>query len=94
MIRVLLFALPFVAFYFLMKYLKARKREDREEEAQIESSIGHFAMAGIALLLAVFGYMAFFSEDTRGVDYVPPQEIDGEIKPGHIEKKDPEGQND
>jgi len=88
MIRVLLFILPFVAFYFLMKYLKARKRADSEEEAQIEGNIGNLALAGIALLLTVFGYMAFFGVGSRGVDYVPPQEIDGEIKPGHIEEKD------
>ncbi|MCK5574214.1 MAG: hypothetical protein KAI28_00295 [Sphingomonadales bacterium] len=87
LLRGLLFLLPFILFYVLVKVLRARSRGEALDDHTVR--LVRVAMGAIVLTV-VLG--AVWRLTHQGADpsmkYIPPQVVDGEVQPGHFEKKD------
>jgi hypothetical protein len=86
-IRLLLFALPFLIFFLVMRMLKRRIKDGDKNEPELERRIGYASIAGVVVLLGGIGYILATSSSNKDQTYIPPKEVDGEIVPGHFEDK-------
>lgn len=87
LIRLLLFILPFVIFFLIMRMLKRKIQDGDKDEPELERRIGYFSIGAIVVLLGGFVYIIATSDTNTDQIYVPPKEVDGEIVPGHFKDK-------
>ena len=87
LIRLLLFTLPFVIFFLIMRMLKRRIQEGDKDEPELERRIGYFSIGGIVVLFGGIVYILATATTNTDQIYIPPKEVDGEIVPGHFEDK-------
>ncbi len=84
-LRLLLFLLPFVLFYLWVKLAKGKK-SDVGLDPKIERNL-KIGMAVAAMLFAFAVYKTVTSgEGTTELDYVPPNQGEDGIEPGHFEE--------
>lgn len=88
LIRLLLFILPFIIFFFIMRLLKRRIKEGDTDEPELERKIGYASLGGIIVLVAGILYILITSESNTDQIYIPPHEVDGKIVPGHFENEE------
>jgi len=90
--RIFLLALPFLLFYFWMRYLRKVKKGEIDADPKIEKRLRVFSVLTVIGVLGGIVYLTLNSDTNEYKNYVPPTTIDGEIKPGHFEdEKEPKG---
>jgi UDP-N-acetylmuramyl pentapeptide phosphotransferase/UDP-N-acetylglucosamine-1-phosphate transferase len=91
-LRVLLFSLPFVLFYFWMTYLRQVKKGEIDPSPEFEKKLKITSVGGLIIVISGMTYLILNSDTNEDKKYIPPQTIDGKIEPGHFEdEKDPKG---
>ncbi|MBU6444458.1 MAG: hypothetical protein KGR48_11160 [Alphaproteobacteria bacterium] len=79
--RMALFGIPFVLF---AAYVVASQRV--AQKPRPDTPWVWLSVAGLALVIASFVFVGLIEgESTKGV-YVPPQEVNGKIVPGHVDQ--------
>jgi heme/copper-type cytochrome/quinol oxidase subunit 2 len=92
LLRILLFLLPFVLFFFLLRIYRSRRAGSQDAlSKETERRLKFAATLAIIISLGIIAYFVFTSDANRGRDYVPPKTIDGKIEPGHFEDEEEDG---
>ncbi len=92
LLRILLFLLPFVLFFFWLRIYRARAAGSQDAlSMETERRLKFAATMAIIISLGIIAYFVFTSDANRGRDYVPPKTIDGKIEPGHFDNEEEDG---
>jgi len=92
LLRGLLFLLPFILFFFLLRIYRMRVAgADDVLSKETERRLKFAGIMAIIISLGIISYFVFSSDANRGSDYIPPKTIDGKIEPGHFEDEEEDG---
>ena len=92
-IRLFLFLLPFVLFYFWLKLAKGKKSEEG-----LDPKIERNLKIGLSVATVLFAFAVYKTvtsgEGTTDLNYVPPSATEDGIEPGHFEEEAAEDDDD
>jgi hypothetical protein len=92
--RILLFLLPFIAFWFWVRYVKTHKTKDGKLDPKTQRQVQIGSIISIIAILGGMFYFGFTRPSNTDSDYAPPVVVDGKVKPGKLTPKDPAPKTD